>query len=93
MKLERIFFIGIGLVLSLGLILVNMGICQQAKPEDTKKPAVSSEGKAASPATKVPEQPKKESKKPAGAATAPATPEKTADPGKLPGKFVPSEGC
>jgi hypothetical protein len=93
MKLKRIFFIGIGLVLSLGLVLMNLGICQQTKPEDTKKPAVSSEGKAASPAAKVPEQPKKESKKPAAASTAPATPEKTADPGKLPGKFVPSEGC
>jgi len=91
--MKKFFFIGFGLVLSMGLILVNMGICQEAKPGDTKKPAVSSEGKAASPSTKVPEQPKKESKKPATAATAPATPEKTADPGKLPGTFVPSEGC
>ena len=91
--MKKGFFIGLVLVLGMGLILVNMGICQQAKPEDTKKPAVSSEGKAASPAAKVPEHPKKESKKPATAATAPATPEKTADPGKLPGKFVPSEGC
>ncbi|MCX5889665.1 MAG: hypothetical protein NTY36_09460 [Deltaproteobacteria bacterium] len=91
--MKKFFVIGLGLVLSMGLILVNLGICQDAKPGDAKKPAVSSEGKAASPATKVPEQPKKESKKPATAATAPATPEKTADPGKLPGKFVPSEGC
>jgi len=90
--MKKFFFIGFGLVLSMGLILVNLGICQEAKPGDTKKPAVSSEGKAASPATKA-EHPKKEGKKPATAAPAPATPEKTADPGKLPGKFVPSEGC
>jgi hypothetical protein len=91
--MKKFFFIGLGLVLSMGLILVNMGICQEAKPEDTKKPAVSSEGKTACPPAKVSEQPKKEGKKPATAAPAPATPEKSADPGKLPGKFVPSEGC
>jgi hypothetical protein len=91
--MKKFSFIGLGLVLSLGLILVNMGVCQEAKPEDAKKPAVSSEGTAASPSTKGPEQPQKESKKPAAAATAPATPEKSADPGKLPGKFVPGEGC
>lgn len=91
--MKKFFFIGLGLVLSMGLILVNMGICQEAKPGDAKKPAVSSEGKAACPETKAPEQPKKESKKPATAATTPATPEKSADPGKLPGKVAPSEGC
>lgn len=91
--MKKFLFIGLGFVLSMGLIMVNLGICQDAKPGDTKKPAVSSEEKAASPATKGPAQPKKESKKPATAATAPATPAKTADPGKLPGKFVPSEGC
>jgi hypothetical protein len=90
--MKKLFFIGFGLVLSLGLILANLGICQDAKPGDTKKPAVASEGKAASPEAKA-EHPKKEGKKPATAAPAPATPEKTADPGKLPGKFVPSEGC
>ena len=91
--MKKFFVIGLGLVLSMGLILVNLGICQDAKPGDTKKPAVSSEDKAACPPAKVPAQPKKESKKPGTAAPAPATPEKTADPGKLPGKFVPSEGC
>lgn len=91
--MKRIFFIGLGLVLSMGLIWVNLGICQQAQPSDTKKPAVSSEGKAESPAAKVPEQPQKESKKPAAAATAPATPEKKPEPGKLPAKSAPNEGC
>jgi hypothetical protein len=84
----------------MGLVLVNLGMCQQAQPgekagqaatpapEGTKKPAAKEpKGKA--------EQPKapKEQGKPSGAAAAPATPQKSADPGKLPGQFTPSEGC
>jgi hypothetical protein len=91
--MKKFLFISFGLVLSMGLILVNMGICQEAKPGDTKKPAVSSEGKAASPATKASKQPKKESKKPATAPSTPATPEQSSGQGKLPGSFSPSEGC
>ncbi len=32
MRLERIVFIGLCLVLSIGLIFVHMAICQQTKP-------------------------------------------------------------
>jgi hypothetical protein len=99
MRLERIVFIGLCLVLSIGLIFVHMAICQQTKPGEsteavggTQKPAVSPEGKASTPSAKVPEQPKPESK-PSAPSTVPPTPERSATPGKLPGKFVPSEGC
>ena len=57
MKLERIIFVGLCLVVSLGLVLVNMGMCQQDKPgekagqavapapESTQKPAAAPKGK------------------------------------------------
>ncbi len=101
MKLERIIFVGLCLVVSMGLVLVNTGLCQQAQPgekvpqavapapEGAQKPAAKEpKGKASTPA-KAP----KEQGKPSGAAAAPATPQKSADPGKLPGQFTPSEGC
>ena len=109
MRRERIIFIGLCLVVSLGLIFVHLGICQQTKPGEsagttlsteqaappavgeTPKPAVSPEGKASAPA-KAPKPPKAASK-PSAPSTASPVPERTADPGKLPGKFVPSEGC
>ncbi len=97
MKLRKVIVVGFCLFLSLGLVLVNMGICQQAQPApatgqaapaETKKPEAAPKAKEATPA--------KDSKaqgKPGGAGAAPAVPQTSADPGKLPGKFVPSEGC
>ncbi len=94
MKLKKMVFIVLGLALITGLVLVNMGLCQQGKPGDTT-------GQAAAPATEGGKKPAAKGKAkasekqqaPGKAAVAPAAPEKTADPGKLPGKFVPSEGC
>jgi hypothetical protein len=91
MRLAKIIFIGFCLVLSIGLIFLNVGICQQTKPEasGTQQPAVSPEGKAPAPTgacptpAKAPEQVKPESK--------PAVPAKP--PEKQPGKAESQEGC
>jgi hypothetical protein len=77
--------------LSIGLIFLNVGICQQTKPDEsgTQQPAVSPEGKAPAPKSpgstpaKAPEQCKPESK--------PAVPAKP--PEKEPGKVESKEGC
>ncbi len=83
MRLKKIIFIGFCLVLSMGLILVNVGICQPTKPDEagTKLPAVTPEGKA--PAPQAPEQVKPEGKQ--------AVPGKP--PEKEPGKSESREGC
>jgi hypothetical protein len=79
--------------LCIGLIFLNVGICQSAKPDEagTKVPAVSPEGKAPAPApeaacptpAKAPETGKPEVK--------PAVPAKP--PEKEPGKVRSEEGC
>jgi hypothetical protein len=92
MRRTSMGFIGLCLLLMVGLTFVNVGLCQQAKPGETTEQAAPSgvkEKKAAKEKAPAPEkaakQPKAESK--------PATPERSASPGKLPGKFAPSEGC
>lgn len=91
MRLRKIIFIGLCLVLSSGLIVLNVGICQPTKPDETgtKLPAATPEGKPPAPQApcntpaKAPGEVKPESKP-----AAPATP-----PAKEPAKPEGSEGC
>jgi hypothetical protein len=92
MRLEKMVFLGLCLVLSLGLVFANVGLCQGNKAAGDQKPAVSTESKEAQPAEK-PKQPNTKSESTAPAAT-PSTPEKPAAPKKLPAKPEPArEGC
>jgi hypothetical protein len=91
MRLDRMVFLGLCLVLSLGLVLANVGLCQETKSTDPQKPAVSSGGKDTQPA-EVPKQPKVQGEPKAPAATA-CPPGKPAEPNKLPPKEAPREGC
>ena len=91
MRLEKIIFIGLCLVLSMGLIFVNVGICQQSKPEEsgTQLPAVTPEGKAPEPKAPCPPPAKApEQVQPEGKQAVPAKP-----PEKQPAKSEPREGC
>ena len=91
MRFERMVFLGLCLVLSLGLVFANLGLCQGTKPADPQKPAVSGEDKGSVP-TEAPKQPKMQDEPVAPAAT-PCPPEKPAEPKKLPPKEAPREGC
>jgi hypothetical protein len=91
MRLDRKVFLGLCLVLSLGIVFANVGLCQGTKPADPQKPAVSSEGKDTQPA-EAPKQPQMKGE-PAVPAATPCPPEKPAEPKKLPAKEAPREGC
>lgn len=91
MRLDRKVLLGLCLVLSLGLVFANVGLCQEAKPADTKKPGLSSEGKDTQPA-EAPKEPKVQST-PATPEATPCPPQKPAEPKKLPAKEAPREGC
>jgi hypothetical protein len=97
MRFQRIVFIGFGLVLSLGLLLMTAGVCKSPQPEETisKPPATEQAAPPATGASKKPSDKDKEASKakpetPAKEASAPI---KSGEPEKQPGKFVPSEGC
>ncbi|MGA7579274.1 MAG: hypothetical protein WBW52_14105 [Desulfobaccales bacterium] len=91
MRLKKIIFIGLCLVLSAGLIHLNVGVCQQPKPDETgtKLPAATPAGKTPAPQppcntpAKAPGEVKPESKP-----AAPAIP-----PAKEPAKPEENEGC
>ena len=91
MRLDRKVLLGFCLVLSLGLVFVNVGLCQGTTSADPQKPGVSSEGKDKQPA-EVPKEPKMQGT-PAAPAATPCPPEKPAEPKKLPAKEAPREGC
>jgi hypothetical protein len=91
MKLVKIICSGLCLVLCIGLIFLNVGICQTAKPDEagTKVPAVSPAGKAPAPEAACPTPAKApETGKPEGKPAVPAKP-----PEKEPGKVRSEEGC
>lgn len=91
MRLERMVFLGLCLVLSLGLVFANVGLCQGTKPADPQKPAVSAGDKDTLPA-EAPKQPKMQGE-PAAPPATPCPPEKPAEPKKVPAKEAPREGC
>ena len=92
MRLEKVVFLGLCLVVSLGLVFANVGLCQETKSAGPQKPAVSAEGKESSPA-ETPKQPKTQSE-PAAPGATPSPPQKPAAPIKLPPKpEPPREGC
>ena len=100
MMLKRMVFIGLCLVLGLGLILVNMGLCQANKPGESPPPAVSPGGQTPAPPASKPEtgkeaKPAKPESKAAPPSQASPAPEQKEAQGKrkLPRRFVPSEGC